>query len=113
MSCQDIADTLRTMANSPAYAMRRGVLLVAVEHLEAFKIAEREFQANIQEKDELIFAYNATRTPIIDRTIINLRITNKELREALKMAKINFTQVIIDGANLSIADIDKALEVED
>ena len=32
-----------------------------------------EIRAKVQEKDELIFAYDATRSPVIDKTILDLR----------------------------------------
>ncbi len=37
MSSQEIVDKLRIMAESPTYAMRRGVLLIAAQNLEVMK----------------------------------------------------------------------------
>lgn len=54
MSSPEIVDKLRTMAESPVYAMRRGVLLIAAENLEvigaenlALERAEQQLQAEL------------------------------------------------------------------
>ena len=40
----------------------------------------KKLQAKLAAKDELIFAYDATRTPIIDKTIISLRVEVDKLQ---------------------------------
>ena len=44
-----------------------------------------QLEAAIKFKDELIFAYDATRSPIIDKTILDLRAENKWLKALLIM----------------------------
>lgn len=41
-----------------------------------------KMEAQLTAKDELIFAYDATRTPTIDKTIINLRQELSDLKES-------------------------------
>ena len=53
-------------------------------------------------KDELIFAFDAVRSPIIERTIINLQVENKKLKRKLKKSVcphcgFGFEQVLKEG----------------
>ena len=66
---------------NPDYGNNRKVIKGVINEL-ADSISN--LQAEIEKKDELIFAYDATRTPILDRTIINLQAEVKNLKKKYK-----------------------------
>ena len=61
MSSQEVVDKLRIMAESPTYAMRRGVLLVAAQNLEVIEaeiLALKREQTSLQSKIQALEAEN-------------------------------------------------------
>ncbi len=57
------------------------------EELSDARSKIEQLEAEIVKKDELIFAYDATRSPVIDRTVIDLQAKVVLLKELLKVAK--------------------------
>ncbi len=60
----------------------------------------KELEAKIDKKDELIFAYDAVRSPVIETTIIDLR------------ARIEEIEAEMDSWNLSTKNIDTEISFE-
>ena len=62
-----------------------------IHNLELDKAA---LTAAVEAKDELIFAYDATRSPVIDRTIIDLRAEVERLKKRLEPPEFFETEVL-------------------
>ncbi len=43
----------------------------------------KKLQAKLKEKDELIFAYDSVRSPVIDKTIIDLHVENDRMKKLI------------------------------
>ena len=62
------------------------------ENCQGLTNENKALTAQIEAKDELIFAYDATRSPVIDRTIIDLRAEVERRTEEANKAKGGFDQ---------------------
>ena len=78
----DTIKHLRAMANSPVYAVRRGILLVAAQNLEAF---QSESKAKDKDIERLIAGIGK-----VNDEGVKIRRENKQLKEVLGGLRENF-----------------------
>jgi len=82
----DIIEKLRELADSPVYAMRRGILLVAARNLEELTAELADVKYN---HDEILAISNTIKENLFKKIAENRLLTaeNEILKEALKLIK--------------------------
>lgn len=71
-----------------------------------------QLQAKVKEKDELLFAYDLVRSPIIDKTIINLQAKVKALEEENEELKKKTAKDFNKAAEVLLKSIKEKLQAE-